>query len=89
MGMASSLQQEFWEAVESADGARYTELSDALDLAPIARQERRPAVPLRVCLVPSKGTAPYQCGSSEIRGNCVLLEFYSIGLVVLSVNEVI
>ena len=62
MGMASSLRQELWDAVEGADGARYTELSDALDLAPVMRQERRPAVPLRLTLVPSTGSTPSKFG---------------------------
>lgn len=53
--MSSSLQQELWGAVEGSDGARYTELSNALDLTPVTRQERRPAVPIRLILVPSTG----------------------------------
>lgn len=48
MGMATSQQDELWAAVEAGDGARVAAVSAALRLAPRARGDRQPTLPLRV-----------------------------------------
>lgn len=48
MGMATSQQDELWAAVAAGDGARVAAVSAALRLAPRARGDRQPTLPLRV-----------------------------------------
>ena len=48
MGMATSAQDELWAAVGAGDGGRVAAVSGALRLAPRARGDRRPTLPLRV-----------------------------------------
>lgn len=55
MGMASAMQADLWAAVEAGNGARYAEISDALELQPAPRTGRGPSVPLRLGLLPSRG----------------------------------
>ncbi|KAK9843411.1 hypothetical protein WJX81_000813 [Elliptochloris bilobata] len=48
MGMATSAQDELWAAVAAGDGSRVAAVSGALRLAPRARGDRRPMLPLRI-----------------------------------------
>jgi len=49
MGMATSARDELWAAVAAGDGARVAAVADsALRLAPRARGDRRPSLPLRL-----------------------------------------
>ena len=55
MGMATAMQQDLWAAIERGNGARYAEISDALELQPAPRSGRQPSVPVRLGLLPPRG----------------------------------